>query len=524
MHDKSYWLGRNKLARYSKVDRPVKVDVAVIGGGIAGVTAAYLLKRAGKSVALLERGKFGHGDTGHTTAHLTYVTDERLTDLISRFGRDHAQAAWDAGQAALQTIHDVVRLEGIACNLTWVPGYLHAPAEATNDQQPASDFEKEAELARELGFDATFMEAVPLFGRPGIRFANQGKFDPLKYLDALLATIPGEGSYVFEQSDAEEFRADPHGVKVNGKWIDCDYFVIMTHVPLQGEKNLISGTLFQTKIASYSSYAVGAKLPTGQFPQASFWDTADPYSYLRIDRFDGYDYAIYGGEDHKTGQVGDYAERYERLCERLSDLLPGAEIDCKWSGQVVETHDGLPLIGEIGKGQFIGTGFAGNGMTFGTVAGMMACDAVLGRKNPWVDLFDPHRKKISSTWDYIKENADYPYYLVKDRLRAAEGKSAAALRPDEAKILRLNGKRVACYRDESGVLHEVSAMCTHMGCVVHWNATEATWDCPCHGSRFTPDGKVIAGPAETPLEKVDSRAEAAAMAKAADEPPVLPRL
>ena len=501
MTRKSYWIGSASLPRFPKLARNLTVDVAVVGGGITGVTAAYLLKKAGRTVALLERDRCAKLDTGHTTAHLTYVTDLRLHQLVRRFGRDHAQAAWDAGRAALDQIHALVQDEEIACDFAWVPGYLHAPW-----KDPAKDEERQlredARLAEELGFDAAYLDAVPFAGRAGVRFANQAKFHPLKYLAGLLRRLPGRGCHVFEHTEVSEVRDDPLAVAASGHTVHCDYVVIATHVPLMGKAGLVSATLFQTKLAPYSSYAVGAKVPRGAVPEALFWDTADPYHYLRVDRRPRHDYAVFGGEDHKTGQEADTDACFRRLEHTLAAILPEAAVDSRWSGQVVETHDGLPFIGETADRQFAATGFAGNGMTFGTLAGMMAADAALGRKNPWRELFDVRRKKLGGAWDYLKENLDYPYYLLKDRLTAAEGKTLRSVRRGEGKILKLDGQRVAAYRDAGGKETTLSPVCTHLGCLVRWNPAEATWDCPCHGSRFRPTGEVLAGPAETPLEEV----------------------
>ena len=292
-------------------------------------------------------------------------------------------------------------------------------------------------------------------------------------------------------------------MKVNGATVECDYLVIATHVPLLCLSGLINATLFQTKLAPYSSYAIGARLPSGEFPEASFWDTSDPYYYLRIDRRGRNHYAIFGGEDHKTGQESNTQERLESLQQKLVELIPGAKVDCQWSGQVIESNDGLPYIGETAPGQFAATGFGGNGMTFGTLAGLMACDAALGRENPWHDLFTVDRKKLrGGTWQWVKENLDYPYYLIGDSLTKPDAKSVSEVGRGEGKVLRIDGKWVACSRNEAGKMEAVSAVCTHMGCLVHWNQAEKTWDCPCHGSRFQPTGKVLAGPAETALAGV----------------------
>jgi Rieske Fe-S protein len=337
----------------------------------------------------------------------------------------------------------------------------------------------------------------------GVRFPNQAKFHPLKYLAGLLQRL-GRKCHVFERSEVSEVQEDPLVVKVNGQEVHCGYLVIATHVPLTGIKSVLRAAVFQSKLIPYSTYAVGARAPKNSVPEALFWDTNDPYRYLRVDRHPRHDYLIYGGEDHKTGQERNPKACFERLERALAHLVPNAEPTHRWSGQVIETTDGLPFIGEVTDKQFVATGFAGNGMTFGTLAASMAADAVAGRKNPWKELFSPGRTKLlAGAWDYIKENLDYPYYLIRDRLAGAEATSLSSLKRGQGKILRLHGERVAAYRDDDGKVTTVSPVCTHLGCHVRWNSAERTWDCPCHGSRFEPSGKVIAGPAEAPLEQVE---------------------
>ncbi len=497
-----YWQEAAPMPRYPALDRNLKVDVAIIGAGITGLTTAYLLKRAGRTVAVIDRGRCGGVDTGHTTAHVTCVTDLDLSALLKHFGRDHAQAAWDAGLAALAEIDTIVANEDIDCHWERVPGYKFAALTANADDE-GPRLKKEAALASELGFDARFLDAVPFFNRPGIEFGGQARFHPRKYLRALAALVTGKGSHVFEHTESEEIVGDPLSVKAAGHTIGCDYVVIATHTPLQGKTNIASATLFQTKLSLYSSYVLGGRLPKGTIPDALYWDTADPYHYLRLDPRRDYDYAIFGGQDHKTGQAASTEACYSALERALTDVLPQIEITHRWSGQVVETHDGLPFIGETSSRQFAATGYAGNGMTFGTLAGLMARDAALGRPNPWAELFDTGRTKVTGgAWDYLKENKDYPYYLIRDRFAGADGRSLRELGRGKGKILELEGKRVAAWRSHTGTVTLLSPICTHMGCVVDWNDAESTWDCPCHGSRFKPNGDVLAGPAESPLGKV----------------------
>jgi Rieske Fe-S protein len=282
--------------------------------------------------------------------------------------------------------------------------------------------------------------------------------------------------------------------------VRCQRIVVATHVPIVGKTALLKATLLQTKLALFSTYAIGATLKRGALPHACYFDTAEPYHYLRVEPRGRQDYAILGGQDHKTGQKRGTRTCFAALEKLMRAMVSDALVDARWSGQVVETHDRLPYIGEHSEGQFIATGFCGNGITFGTLAGMMIRDAITGQKNPWRELFDPKRKNIrSGAWNYLRENADYPYYLAKDWLKRSEGKSVRSVSRGEGRIIRIHGERTAVHRDDDGRLSRVSPVCTHMGCLVNWNSAEKTWDCPCHGSRFRPTGEVIAGPAETPL-------------------------
>ncbi len=433
-----YWVDSAPIKSFPALSADLTVDVLVVGAGITGITAAYLLNKAGLRVALVERERVALIDTGHTTAHLTYVTDASLDTLVKKVGRDHAQATWDSGVAAIDEIERIVRAEKIECDFTRVPGFVHSASIVGEGSEDDRDqLKREADLAQQLGFDAAFMDAVPHFNVFGVRFANQAEFHPRKYLRRLVEIAAGGGSQVFEQSKAEEFDAEKRRAKVNGHWISFDRVILATHNPLLGLESVTGATLFQTKLSLYSSYVLGARVPHGSLPIALFWDTANPYNYLRVFRNGESDYAIYGGEDHKTGQVTDTDKCYAHLVTKLKKIAPEAEIDHRWSGQVIETNDGLPYIGENAERQFIATGFAGNGMTFGTVAALMARDWVIGAKNPWSELFDVDRKLINrGAWDYLTENKDYPYYLIKDRLTRTEADSVRELKSGEGMLVK----------------------------------------------------------------------------------------
>jgi glycine/D-amino acid oxidase-like deaminating enzyme/nitrite reductase/ring-hydroxylating ferredoxin subunit len=504
----SYWLRSASIPEYPSLGRDLTVDVVVIGGGITGITAAYLLKMSGLNVALIERDRLARVDTGHTSAHLTMVTDLQLNDLVENFGKDAARAVWDAGRVAIDQIESQIAAENIECDFKRVPGYLHQALEGAGATRDALN--EIAGLARELGFDASLVDSVPHIKRAGVRFGEQALFHPRKYLAGLARTVPGNGSHIFANTSADEVIDSPLSVKCGNFAVKCDYVIIATHTPLQGKTNLARATLLQTKLALYSSYVVGGLVPTGTIPHGLYWDTADPYHYVRVEprRNQNADYVIFGGEDHKTGQVDDTRQCYETLEKKARKVFPSLQLTDRWSGQVIETNDGLPYIGETAKRQFAATGYAGNGMTFATIAAMMARDAVVGRANPWQDLFSIDRTKLGGgTWDYLKENKDYLYYIVRDRFAATQGASVRVLKRGEGKILNVNGQRAAAYRDERGTVIIRSAICTHMGCEVKWNQAETTWDCPCHGSRFHTDGSVLSGPAESPLPELKLEAK-----------------
>jgi len=498
-----FWLETAESRRFSRLDRDLRVEIVVIGAGVTGLTAAYLLVLGGHSVAVFDRGRVAERDSGHTSAHLTMVSDRRLSSLVRAWGRDRARSVWDAGLTAIERIEHIVRAEQIDCDFQYVPGYLHAvDGDAERDGGPQA-FEQEASLAADLGFDASFVDDMPFIGGPAAMFENQARFHAGRYLAGLARAVADRGGQIFEHSEVDS--AENRSLRVNGRTVTCDRMVLATQMPIAGLRS--DRANLQGKLARYTSYVVAGRIAKGEVPDALLWDTADPYHYCRIQPTSSHDVVIFGGEDHKTGQESQTAACLKRLEEAVVGLVPGIELSHRWSGQVVATLDGLPYIGEIAPCQFGATGFAGNGLTFGTLSAMMAFDWIENTSNEWGGLFDPGRRVTpAGAWIYLKENADYPLYRVRDWLQDG-AQSVDAVPPGEGLIVDYRGAKAAVSRDEGGTLTIVSAACTHMGCVVAWNDTERTWDCPCHGSRFDTDGRVLAGPATEPLSPIDQTAE-----------------
>jgi glycine/D-amino acid oxidase-like deaminating enzyme/nitrite reductase/ring-hydroxylating ferredoxin subunit len=497
-----FWEG-TLLPRFPQLGNDLDVDVAVIGAGVTGLTTARLLAEAGLRVALLERRTAASGDSGYTTAHLTAVTDTDLPLLVATMGRDHARAVWDAGLAAIDQMADFAQGMEDSCQWRWVPGFKHAPFDLDGEEleHARQRLAAEARLAHDLGFDVTEVARTPLVGRPGWRIEDQALFNPRQYLRAHLRVLAETGVLIAEHSEVM-FTDAPGVLQCNGHRVRARHVVLATHNPLQGWLSGLAANVLQTKLALYTTYAVAARLPVdSSLEPACYWDTAVPYRYVRIDRDEQGTRIIAGGEDHKTGQEADTPRCFDALERWLGVLLPHARITHRWSGQVIETPDGLPLVGEVAPGQHIATGFSGNGMTFGTLAAMMIRDAITGTcSNPWRELFSPKRSVISrGPWDYLHENADYPYYMVRDRFAGDRHRHLRQIARGEGALVRHEGKTMAAFRDGRGETTLLSPVCPHLGCHVAWNGAERTWDCPCHGSRFGPTGEVLAGPATHPL-------------------------
>jgi glycine/D-amino acid oxidase-like deaminating enzyme/nitrite reductase/ring-hydroxylating ferredoxin subunit len=489
-------MGTADTPREEKLDHDLETDVVIVRAGIAGLTTAYLLAREGRRVVVLDDGPVAGGETCRTTAHVVNALDERYHELERLFGEAGARLAAESHTAAVDKIEEIVGAEGIDCDWSRLDGYLYAPA-----GEPQTELDDELAAAHRAGLTAVeLVERAPLdsfdTGR-ALRFPRQGQFHVLKYLDGLARAIKRDGGLIFTGTHADEIESvDAQNARVrtaDGHTVAARAAVVATNTPVNDR------VAIHTKQAPYRTYVIGARVPKGSVPMILLWDTPDPYHYVRIQELDDADVLIVGGEDHKTGQEDDMDERYRCLEEWSRERFPSIEsVEFRWSGQVMEPVDGLAYIGRNpldGENVLIATGDSGNGMTHGTIAGMLLTDLIAGRDNPWAELYDPSRKTLGSVVEFAKENLNVAAQY-RDLATPGDADSAADIKPGEGAVIRRGLTKVAAYRDEAGALHERSAVCTHLGCVVRWNSGEKTWDCPCHGSRFDcQDGHVVNGPA-----------------------------
>jgi glycine/D-amino acid oxidase-like deaminating enzyme len=403
----SAWTATAKIPAYPVLSENLDVDVIVIGGGVAGVTAAYLLKQHGQRVALVEQQRCAAGQSGRSTAHLTAVTDMPLSRLVERHGADRARAVWDAGFSAIGRIRAAVRDERINCGFSWVRGCLHAGADVDRSSARA-ELSHEASVANALGFDAVYVDMVPGICRPGVRFDGQARLHPLRYLSVLLDRIPGAGSHVFEQTPVHDIDRRRLHVQAGDFRIAAQYIVVATHLPLLCAAGQSLRPLWPFVLDVSTSYVVSGTAQRGALEEGIFWEHGDSaYDYLRVDRHDQHDRVTLGGCDHPGTEALTAADRFSRLGRRLSKYVTDLDIGHQWSGQVVGSRDGLPYIGELSDGLFTATGFGGNGMTFGTLAGMMACDGARGHRSRWRDLFDPRRTNVLlGPWNAVRPDRE----------------------------------------------------------------------------------------------------------------------
>ncbi len=504
----SYWIDSSPILAYEKIYHNIKTDVLVIGGGIAGLTTAYLLLKAGKKVTLLEDGFIGSGESGRTTAHLSYALDDRYYYLENTHGKDAAALAAESHKAAIDEIEAIVTRENIDCSFRRLNGYLFL-----HPSDKEENLDKELEATKRAGLKTVMLNGIPSLegglNKRCIAFPNQAQFHILKYLKGLADAITAMGGLIYTESRAE--KISKHGAESNGYTIAASHVVVATNSPVNDILTM------HTKQHAYRSYVIAGKVKKGKLPYALWWDTGDmesqwvsqPYHYVRMEPFDEeYDLLISGGEDHKTGQADaekiPEQERYTRLEAWTRGLFPMmGDIAYRWSGQVMEPVDSLGYMGRNPGDDniYIITGDSGNGMTHTTIGALIIRDQIMGATNKWEKIYDPSRVTFNTASDFLKEAGNMAMQYL-DWIAASDLKNTADLKAGEGGVLDNGLQKIAVYRGYDNSLSACSAVCPHLGCVVQWNNDEKSFDCPCHGSRFMHDGTVINGPAKTDLKKI----------------------
>jgi glycine/D-amino acid oxidase-like deaminating enzyme/nitrite reductase/ring-hydroxylating ferredoxin subunit len=478
-------------------------DVCVVGAGIAGLSVAYELSRAGQSVIVVEDGEVGGGATLLTTAHLASGLDDRYHRLEYLHGERGAELAAASHAAAIDRIERILADERIACDFARVPGFL-VLGEGCRDE-----LDEEFDAARRAGLEVRLHDRFAPnghdFGR-ALEFTQQGQFHPGKYLAGLLAAVERRGGRVHCGTHADAIEGGANAtVRTARGTISCGAVVVATNTPVNDR------LVMHTKQAPYRTYVVAGHVPTESIEPLLLWDTEDPYHYVRTQPGDAHDWLIVGGEDHKVGQDDEAQARFDALLAWAKARFPKlTHATVRWSGQILEPHDALAFIGRNPMDDdnvYVATGDSGNGMTHGTIAGMLIRDLVLGQANPWSELYDPARKSLRAAKDFLRENLNFAAQY-RDFVTPGDVDEIAAIARNDGAIVRRGLRKIAVYRDSQGGLHAHSAVCPHLGCAVRWNDVERTFDCPCHGSRFAAaDGHVINGPANAGLAPLELDAE-----------------
>jgi glycine/D-amino acid oxidase-like deaminating enzyme/nitrite reductase/ring-hydroxylating ferredoxin subunit len=497
----SLWAATTPETDYPRLEEEVSVDVAVLGGGITGLTTAHLLKTEGKTVALVEGKRIVCGVTGYTTAKLTVGHSLVYGRLLDTFGEAGARTYAASNRAAIERVAQLVEDLGIDCEFERASNFVY-----TESADQVDAIQQEVAAAGRAGVEAHFTTETDLPFRihGAARVDGQAQFHPRKYLLPLAATLPGDGSHVFEHTRAREVDETDGSCTVvtdSGR-IRAEYVVVATHLPF------LDRGFFFAKAHPRMSYAVAAEVSEAAAPRGMYISIDRPTRSIRSTPSQEADrrFLLIGGEGHKPGLEKDTRRRYEALERFLFERFEADPVQYRWSAHDYSPLDGVPYIGRLRRGSraiYVATGFAKWGLTKGTLAAMVLTDAIVGRSNPWSQFYEAKRlKPRAAARTFAKENGQVALHFVGARLKRREAPADVELQPNEGRVVRLGRRHVAMYRDEDGAVHSFSARCTHLGCLVEWNTAERTWDCPCHGSRFTTTGAVVEGPAVSPLQAV----------------------
>lgn len=466
-------------------------DVAIIGGGITGLTAAMLLSQAGKSVVLLEARSIGLGTTGNSTGNLYVTVDEHLSHIRRKWDSDVMKAVVASRAAALNLIERNVNNYNIDCDFSRQPFTFFAESLSKDIEQFLHD---EHEALKEAGLDATMLDdaGLPYKTVKALRAEGQAQFHPLKYVRSLAQSLAGN-CRLFENSHVIDVNADEGTVKTSKGTLKAGAILLATHTP-------IGVYMIHTVLAPYREFGVAAELKSGEFPDGIHWGVNQPKHSIRSFKEGQKKYVMVIGDKFKTGQHGDTDTYVQGLRTYLQKRLDVSDVRYVWGGQHYRAADSLPYIGKHNEKVYFMTGFATDGLVYGTLSAMIISDQILNKPNPWQETFKADRfTPLKSVKDFIVENVDNVVQYMKDTPWNVDADSLREIKSGEGKIIEKDQQKLAVHRDESGKTHVVSAVCTHMKCVVAWNQSERSWDCPCHGSRFDIGGKVIEGPAMTAL-------------------------
>jgi glycine/D-amino acid oxidase-like deaminating enzyme/nitrite reductase/ring-hydroxylating ferredoxin subunit len=500
---RSLWM-QQEVGDAPALEGSQRCDTVIVGAGIAGLSTAYELVMAGRPVVVLDRGTIAGGMTSRTTAHLAPICDDGVSALTRLRGEENARLFQQSQAAAVDRIEEIVRTQDISCNFRRLDAFLF-PASGMELAEARKQQDEEYEALRNAGVPVERVTGVPLKGfedAPVLRYPRQATFHPLRYIRGLVQAIKSKGGLIFANSAVIKVEELESSVRVSTH----DGNVAAAHAVFATNSPVNDWVELHSKMAPYRTYAMAFTLPQGSLPDALYWDMADPYHYVRLNPGPGTtDYLIAGGADHKSGEADDGDVRFEAIEAWIRSLVPQlGKVVHRWSGQVLDTIDYCGLIGRNPGNErvYVACGDSGQGMTHGALAGILIKDLIVSGKSPWQAVYDPARTPPTSVMNFINENVtaikNFAEYLM-----PAEIDSVDQLKPGEGGIIRDGSKKVAASRDRNGKLHLCSAVCTHLGCHVHWNSTEQCWDCPCHGSHFAPDGTVLNGPALSPLERVE---------------------
>ncbi|WP_240985807.1 FAD-dependent oxidoreductase [Acididesulfobacillus acetoxydans] len=493
----SFWLISTPSTDYPSLDEDRKADVAVVGGGIAGITAAYLLVNEGLNVVVLDADRIVRGTTAHTTAKLTSQHGLIYAQIRNQMGEEKARQYAEANEEAIRFVTQLIEENKIECDFSRQAAYIY-----TLEETLIPKIEQEQEVAAALGIKAFYQTEIPLPlpVKAALRFDAQAQFHPRKYLLALAAIIREKGGFLFENSKVVDIQGDgPYTLlTVNQKKVTAPMVILATHYPCHNFPGL-----YFTRLYTERAYAVAAKIAV-PFPGGMYINAEQPARSLRaLPTADG-ERVLVVGEKHKTGHGQDLAEHYYNLMTFAQELFPVEEFSWRWSTQDVSTLDDVPYIGRMTAGHpdiYLATGFRKWGMTGGTVAGLLLRDLIVKGESPWEDVYRPPRFTAPAAMQFVAQNADVAFNLIAGKLLPGQG--AIHLQPGEAVLANVDGEKTGVYIDAQRQVHAVDTTCTHLGCELRWNNAESSWDCPCHGSRFGLDGEVLEGPAMQALEKRD---------------------